>query len=331
MTKTTAHAALLFAIMGASQASSSATMTEPMPYPATQKIEHVDTYFGTAVADPYHWLEDDNAPETKTWVDAQNKLTFGYLSHIPYRAQVLERIKTLANYVKYSAPFKKNNDVFFYKNDGLQNQSVLYTQKGYDGKPEVLLDPNAFSADGTVRLTSFVLSKDGKYAAYGRTAIPGSDWYDLYVMDMQTHQTLPEVLHWARYSSASWRGDGFYYSRYPEPEKGKELTAKNENQKVYFHKVGTPQSADTLAYEDLAHPSYYVNVSTTEDERFAVLSAQDPDKRGNSLYVRDEAAGEANFKPIVSDITEDSYGVVDNIGDKLLVSTNRNAPKQKLM
>lgn len=327
MTKSAAHAALLFALICAW----SAVSAEPLQYPITQKIEHVDTYFGTAVSDPYHWLEDDNAPATKDWVTAQNKLTFGYLAQIPYRQKVLERVKALANYAKYSAPFKKNDDVFFYKNDGLQNQSVLYAQKGYDGKPEVLLDPNTFSADGTIRLTSFVLSKDGKYAAYGRTAIPGSDWYDLYVMDLNTRKTLPEVLHWARYSSASWRGDGFYYSRYPEPEKGKELTAKNENQKVYFHKVGTPQSADTLVYEDTAHPSYYVNVGTTEDERFAVLSVQDPDKRGNGLYVRNEALAEIEFKPIVKDITEDSFSVVDNIGDGLLIATNRNAPKQKVM
>ncbi len=331
MTKSAAHMALLFALIGASQSSWSASNTEPLQYPPTQKIDHIDTYFGTAVSDPYHWLEDDNAPATKAWVEAQNKLTFGYLAQIPYREKVLDRIKTLVNYAKYSAPFKKNDDVFFYKNDGLQNQAVLYTQKGYDGKPEVLLDPNTFSADGTIRLTSFVLSKDGKYAAYGRTAIPGSDWYDLYVMDMTTHKTLPEVLHWARYSSASWRGDGFYYSRYPEPEKGKELTAKNENQKVYFHKIGTPQDADTLVYEDTAHPSYYVSVGTTEDERFAVLSVQDPDKRGNGLYVRDETSGNTDFKPIVKDITEDSFNVVDNIGDNLLIATNRSAPKQKVM
>ncbi|MBV8665130.1 MAG: S9 family peptidase [Burkholderiaceae bacterium] len=304
---------------------------QQLAYPHTRQVDQVDNYFGTKVADPYRWLEDDHAADTEAWVAAQNKLTFGYLAAIPYRAQVQQRVKALANYVRYSAPFKKNGDLFYYKNDGLQNQSVLYTQKGGDGKPEVLLDPNSFSADGTVRLTSFVLSKDGRYAAYGRTAIPGSDWYDLYVMDMQTRQTLPEVLHWARYAHAAWRGDGFYYSRYPEPEKGKELTAKNEYQKVYFHKVGTPQSADTLIYEDNEHPSYYVGVETTEDERFAVLSAQDPNKRGNSLLVRDDAKGDAAFTPIIKENSEDSFGVVDNMADKLLIQTNRNAPNQKVM
>ena len=221
--------------------------------------------------------------------------------------------------------------MFFYKNDGLQNQAVLYVQKGYEGKPEVLLDPNTFSSDGTVRLTSFVLSKDGRYASYGRTAIPGSDWHELHVMDMKTHQTLPDTINWVRYADANWRGDGFYYSRYPQPEKGKELTAKNENQKVYYHKLGTNQSDDVLVYEDTAHPSWYLSVGTTEDERFAVLSVQDPDKRGNSLFVRDDAKGDTAFTPIVKENSEDSFGVVDNIGDKLLIQTNRNAPNQKVM
>ena len=331
MSKAVPRAGLVLAVLSACQLISMPVNAQHLTYPQTKKTDQVDTYFGTPVADPYRWLEDDNSAETKAWVTAQNKVTFDYLNTIPYRGKVLERIKSLANYARYSAPFKKNDDVFFYKNDGLQNQSVLYVQKGYEGKPEVLLDPNSFSPDGTVRLTSFVLSKDGRYAAYGRTAIPGSDWYDLYVMDMATHKTLPEVLHWARYSSASWRGDGFYYSRYPEPEKGKELTAKNEFQKVYFHKVGTPQSADTLVYEDVAHPGFYVGVGTTEDERYAVLSVQDPDKRGNSLFVRDDAKGDTAFTPIVKENSDDSFNVLDNVGEKLLIQTNRNAPNQKVM
>ena len=300
-------------------------------YPSTRKDDHVDMYFGTSISDPYRWLEDDNSPETKAWVEAQNEVTFGYLGQIPSRGRVLDRLKTLVDFVRYSAPFKKNENVFFFKNDGLQNQSVLYIQNGFDGEPEVLLDPNTFSEDGTIRLTSFVLSKDGKYASYGKTAIAGSDWFDLYVMDMTTRQTLPEVLRWARYSRASWSGDGFYYSRYPEPEKGKELTAKNEFQKVYYHEVGTPQSDDRLVYEDVDHPTFYVSVDTTEDERFAVLSIQDPNKRGNALYVRDDAADELDFTPFVKELTEDSFGVVDNIDNALLIHTNRGAPNGKLI
>ncbi len=326
-----ARAGLLLSVASVFQFLPCTVNAQHLTYPETKKTDHVDTYFGTAVPDPYRWLEDDNSPETKSWVQAQNKVTFDYLNATPYRAKVLERVKALANYAKYSAPFKKNDDVFFYKNDGLQNQSVLYVQKGYEGKPEVLLDPNTFSPDGTVRLTSFVLSKDGRYATYGRTAIPGSDWHDVYVMDMKTHQTLPDVIHWVRYADATWRGDGFYYSRYPEPEKGKELTARNENQKVYYHKIGTQQSEDQLVYEDAAHPTWYVSIATTEDERFAALYVQDPDKRGNSLFVRDDAKGETAFKPIVAENSEDSFSVVDNLGDKLLIQTNRNAPNQKVM
>ena len=245
MTKALLRTGLLLSVAGAFQFLPCTVNAQHLTYPETKKTDHVDTYFGTQVPDPYRWLEDDNSAETKAWVQAENKVTFDYLGAIPYRNKVLERVKALANYAKYSAPFKKNDDVFFYKNDGLQNQSVLYVQKGYEGKPEVLLDPNTFSPDGTVRLTSFVLSKDGRYAAYGRTAIPGSDWHELHVMDMKTHQTLPDTINWVRYADATWRGDGFYYSRYPQPEKGKELTAKNENQKVYYHKIGTSQDQDT--------------------------------------------------------------------------------------
>jgi prolyl oligopeptidase len=304
---------------------------QALHYPVSKKIDHTDTYFGTAVSDPYHWLEDSNAPDTQAWVTAQNALTFDYLGKIPYRDSVFKRIQGLVNYAKYSAPFKKNGKVYFYKNDGLQNQSVLYVQQGDHGTPEVLLDPNTFSPDGTIRLAAFDLSKNGRYAVYGRTAIPGSDWTNLYVMDMATHTTLPEVIHWVKFSSGAWHGDGFYYSRYPEPVKGQELTARNQNQKVYFHKIGTPISADTLVYEDPAHPNFFVDVGTTEDERYAVLSVQDPTKRGNSLAVRDDNLGEKTFTPVVKEITESSYSVLDNAGDHLLIVTNHDAPNQKVM
>ncbi|WP_374347262.1 prolyl oligopeptidase family protein [Chitinimonas sp.] len=304
---------------------------EALSYPTTRKVDQVDNYFGTSVADPYRWLEDDNAADTKAWVVEQNKLTFGQLEQIPFRPAVLNRIKTIANYAKYSAPFQKNGYIYFYKNDGLQNQSVLYVQKGEQGKPEILLDPNTFSADGTVKLTSFAISKDGRYAAYGRTAIPGSDWHDIYVMDLRTRKTLPEVIRWAKYSDASWRGDGFYYSRFPEPPKDKVLTARNEHQKVYYHKIGTPQSADVLVHEDPKNPTFYVSVSVTEDERFAILTEQDPNKRGNTLAVRDERKGEKAFRPIIAEFSEDSFSVIDNEGDKLFIETNRKAPNKKVM
>jgi prolyl oligopeptidase len=207
-------------------------------------------------------------------------------------------------------------------------------QKGLTGKPELLLDPNTFSPDGTVRLTSFRLSRDGRYAAYEKTAIPGSDWRDLYVMDMATRRTLPEVLHWVKFSDTAWHGDGFYYSRFPAPAAGAELTVRAEHQQVWFHRVGTPQRDDALVYEDRDHPSYFVSVETTEDERYAALSVIDRDKRGNALYVRDErgapAAGAA-FRPIVAEITEDRYDVVDNQADRLFIVTTRQAPNRQLL
>jgi len=300
-------------------------------YPTTRKTDHVDTYFGVSVSDPYRWLEDDNSQETMDWVEAQNAVTFGYLDQFPYHGPVLARLKTLLNYARYSVPFKKHGDIFYFKNDGLQNQSVLWVQKGYDGEPAILLDPNTFSDDGTISLTFFELSKDGRYAVYGKTAISGSDWRDLYVMDMSSRQTLPEVIRWVRYSGASWAGDGFYYSRYPEPEKGKELTGLNENQKVYFHKIGTEQSDDRLVYDDTAHPTYRVGLETTEDERFGVLTVHDPDKRGNALYVRDESLSETGFRPIVEEMSDDHYRVIDHVDGKLLVHTNHKAPNGKVV
>ena len=203
-----------------------------------------------------------------------------------------KRIRALADYPRYSVPFRKNGFVYFYKNDGLQNQAVLYVQKGLDGTPEVLLDPNTFSADSTVRLESFALSRDGRYAAYETTAIPGSDWRDLHVLDMATGKPLPDRLRWVRFSTTAWRGDGFYYSRYPEPARGSELTAPTEHQSVYFHRVGTAQGDDVLVFEDSARPLRFNSIQTTEDERFAIRTSQEPGRLGNDLWVRDETASD---------------------------------------
>jgi prolyl oligopeptidase len=306
-------------------------MAADITYPATRQVVQIDNYFGTEVADPYRWLEDDNAVDTKDWVARQNALTFSWLRRIPFRDALLTRIRTIANYARYSTPFEKDGQVFFYKNDGLQNQAVLYVQQGMTGKPEVLLDPNPFSTDGTVKLESFTLSHDGRYAVYAKTAIPGSDWRDFYVMDMTTRRTLPEVLHWIKFSGADWRGNGFYYSRFPEPAKGAEMTATMTGMTVWFHRVGTPQSADTLVYQDTAHPEYFVGVQTTEDERFAILSVRDLSRRGNALFVREEGAQDEAFKPVVADISDDSFGAVGNDGARLLIRTNRGAPNRKLM
>ena len=308
-----------------------ASAPPPITYPATPTVAQTDNYFGTTVADPYRWLEDDHAAQTKEWVAAQNRVTDSVLDRIAFLPALRERLRTLSNYARYSAPFQKNGRLFFYKNDGLQNQSVLYVQNGAAGTPEVLLDPNTFSADGTVRLASFRLSRDGRYAVYAKTAIPGSDWEDLYVLDMTTRRTLPEVLHWVRYSGTAWRGDGFYYSRFAAPAKGSELTARAQNQKVWFHRVGTAQESDTLVYEDPAHPSRLVGVETTEDERFAVLQRFEFGQRGNDLFVRDERAGERGFRPIVSEIGDARFELVDSVGDALLVATTLGAPNRRVV
>ena len=305
---------------------------QKIQYPQTRTVEHFDTYFGERVADPYRWLEEENAPETARWVEEQNKVTFAYLEKIPYRAAIKARLEKLYNYPRIGAPSRRGDYYIFSKNDGLQNQSVLYIQKGLDGRPEVLIDPNKFSADGTTQLGGFSPSKDLKYAAYCK-ATGGSDWRDCFVMEVATRKTLPDELKWVKVSGLAWQGDGFYYSRYDATDEAKALTTKNEGHKVYFHKVGTPQEQDALVYEDKANPQRFHNVTTTEDERFAILNVSDRGKgrKGNSLFYRDLSKGEKAWTPIVAEIGDDTFGVVDNVGDKFLLQTNRNAPNWKVV
>ncbi len=297
-------------------------------YPATKKIEHTDNYHGTTVADPYRWLEDDRSAETAEWVKQQNVVTFSYLEKIPYRADLQKRLEKIFNYAKYSSPSRKGEWFYFYKNDGLQNQSVLYRQKGLDGTPELVIDPNKLSTDGTTRLVQFVLSKDGKYAGMALSK-GGSDWQDIVIMDMATKQNLPEKLEWVKVSGISWQGNGFYYSRYPKPE-GSALAAKNENHQVFFHKINTTQDADELVFEDKVNPQRFNGVYTTEDEQFSFLNISDrgKGKDGNALYFR--ALGQKEFKPIVAEITNFSYSVIDNVGQSFLIKTNQNAPNDKV-
>jgi prolyl oligopeptidase len=238
----------------------------------------------------------------------------------------------LYNYPRISAPFRRGDTYFFTKNDGLQNQSVYYIQKGVNGKPEVFLDPNTFSADGTSVLSAFSLSKDGRYLAYG-ISTGGSDWVTLSLMEVDSRKKLNDEIKWLKASGVSWQGDGFYYSRYPEPEKGAELISKNEFQTVYFHKVGTPQSEDVLIYEDKENPQRFQNVGTTEDEHFAILSISErgKGKKGNSLFYKDLSQNETKFSPLIPEIGNDSYGVIDNVGDKFLIRTDRNAPNGRVI
>jgi prolyl oligopeptidase len=313
-------------------ASSRSSSDLKIVYPETKKVDVVDDYFGTKVADPYRWLEDESSAEVKAWIEDQNRVTFAYLDKIPYREKLKARLTELYNYPRISAPFRRGDTYFFTKNDGLQNQSVFYIQKGVNGKAEVFLDPNKFSTDGTSVLSAFSLSKDGKYLAYGISQ-GGSDWTTLSVMEVDTRKKLADELKWLKISGVSWQGDGFYYSRYPEPEKGRELSSKNEFQTVYFHKVGTPQSEDVLVYEDKANPQRFQSVGTTEDERFAILniSERGKGKKGNSLFYKDLSKNETKFTPIIAEIGDDSYGVIDNIGDKFLIRTNHKAPNSRVV
>ncbi|MCU1266700.1 MAG: family peptidase [Acidobacteria bacterium] len=303
-----------------------------LAYPEAKRVEQVDDYFGTKVADPYRWLEDENSAETKQWVEDENKVTFAYLDTIPYRAQIKTRLETLQNYPRFTAPTRRGDWYFFSKNDGLQNQNVQYMQKGLNGAPELLLDPNKLSADGTSKLAAFSLSRSGKYLGYG-VSQGGSDWSNVYVMEVASRQTLPDKLEWIKASGVSWRGDeGFYYSRYPAPEKGKEMTTRNEFQAVYFHKVGTPQSADELVYEDKENSLRFHNVVVTEDDRFAVLSVSERAKhKGNALFYRDLSKSEKTFSPIVAEIGDDGYRLIDEVNGRFLLETNHKAPNGRVI
>ncbi len=304
-----------------------------LKYPETKKVTQTDEYFGTKVEDPYRWLEDDKSDETKEWVMAQNKVTQAYLEQIPYRKKFQDAIEKVFNYPKYTAPFRKGEWYYFYKNDGLQNQSVLYRQKGLNGNPEMIIDPNKLSPDGTTRLQLFSLNKDGKYAVVGLSQ-GGSDWQTYYVRDMTTGKNLADELSWVKISGAAWAGNGFYYSRYPAPEKGASgLSAKNENHMVYYHKVGTSQSEDVLIYEDKANPQRFHTTGTSEDERFLFLSISDRGKGfdGNAISFMDLKAGDKNFKPLVKDISNDDYNVIENTDTKFLLKTSAGAPNGKVI
>jgi prolyl oligopeptidase len=298
-------------------------------YPETKKINHTDQYHGTTVADPYRWLEDDNSADTKAWVQAQNKVSFGYLEQIPSRSLIKQQLEKVYNYPKYTSPFRRGEMYYFYKNNGLQNQSVLYRQKGLDGTPELVIDPNKLSPDGTTRLSVFNLSKDGNYAVCGFSK-GGSDWQEYGVMDMKTLQMMPDKIEWVKVSGASWQGDGFYYSRYPKPE-GSALAAKNENHQVFFHKVGTTQAADELVYEDKANPQRFHGVSVTRDERFSILNISDrgKGKDGNALFFRE--LGQKEFKPIVSEVSDHQFSIVTNVDDKFLIQTNKGAKNERVI
>ena len=287
-----------------------------LKYPDTKKENVVDDYNGAKVEDPYRWLEDDNSEQTKAWVKEENKVTFDYLSRIPYRDKIKKRIEEMWNYPKYGAPFQKGDHYYFQKNDGLQNQSVWFTQKGLSGKPEVFIDPNKLSEDGTVSLGGINFSLNGRYAAY-TIQKSGSDWQEGYIMDVATKKLLGDKLTWLKFTGFSWKGDeGFYYSRFPEPKDEDQLKGKNTNQQVYYHKLGTAQSEDKLIYEDKDHPLRSAGVGLTEDERFVILGTSEGTS-GGEVWVWDmKDPSQTKFSLLIPGFATDP-NVIDNAGDKL--------------
>ncbi|WP_304708025.1 prolyl oligopeptidase family protein [uncultured Rikenella sp.] len=300
------------------------------PYPETRKdTTVVDDYHGTQVADPYRWLEDDRSTETAAWVAVQNAVTQDYLAQIPYREQIKQRLTELYDYPKEGTPFRVGEYYFFYRNDGLQNQSVLYYQKGLDGTPEVFLDPNTLSKDGTVALNTVTFSKDDRYAAYS-VSRSGSDWVDIYVMEVATRKQLVDKIEWVKFSGASWGDGGFYYSRYDAPAEGASAySAKNEFQKVYFHKLGTSQAEDRLIYEDKTHPLRYFSGFVSDDFRWLFIVGSEGTS-GNEILYKNLTVPNASFKTLFKGFAND-YSIVDCIGNTAYVLTNDAAPNFRLV
>ena len=318
----------LMLILPACQREGGESVQAQLEYPETKKVDQIDDYFGTKVEDPYRWLENQNDPEVREWIEEQNKLTFSYLEEIPFREKIRQRVTEIYNYPKYSSQFRAGDNYFFYKNDGLQNQSVIYIQKGLDGEAEVFVDPNKLSEDGTVRIGLVGFSRDNHYVTIARSEA-GSDWQGLRVMEVESKKELDDRIQWVKFSGASWHGNGFYYSGYDRPEEDQELSARNKFQKIYYHKLGDPQEKDTLIYEDREHPLRYFGVDVTEGEEYMFLYVSEG-THGNELYYRDLSAKERNFKPLIQDFEYDSH-VIDNVGDKFLVYTNADAPNYKVV
>jgi len=302
--------------------------TKKMDYPLTKKVTQVDDYFGTKVEDPYRWLENDTTAETKEWVLTEQKFTEDYLSKIPFREKIMKRYKEILNYPKYFSGIKVGDYILFTKNDGLQNQSVYYIQKGLEGEPKVFIDPNKLSSDGSVSVGFDGFSNDKKYVAYHINQA-GSDWQAIYVMEIETQKQLSDKLDWIKFGGVAWRGNGFYYSRYDKPVKGTELTVKNEYQKVFYHKLGDPQEKDLLVYEDKQHPLMYIGASVTEDERF-LLIYKSKGTDGVEIWYKDLTTGMKDFR-IVFPGFDLNYGIINNIGDKFLVNTNEGAGNYRVI
>lgn len=296
-------------------------------YPKTKKVDQVDTYFGVKVADPYRWLEDDRSPEVEEWVKAENAVTNDYLSKIPFREKLKQQLTKVWNYAKMGVPITRGSRIFFQKNSGLENQSVLYMQDGAKSTPVVLLDPNKLSTDGTVALVNYDISKDGKYLAYA-TSDGGSDWETINVKNIATGEVLMDEIKWVKFSSISWYHNGFFYSRYDAPQSGNKLTNINENQKVYYHKVGTSQALDELVYQDVEHPMRNFTTQVTDDDKYLILYVTESTS-GNNIMIKNLQRNEDFVQLTIG--FEFDYKVIDHIDDNLYVVTNYKAPKYRLV
>ncbi len=298
-------------------------------YPETAKGDQVDDYFGVKVADPYRWLEDDMSAETADWVKEENKLTFNYLNHIPYRKDLKERLTEVYNYERVSAPDKQGDWYYFYKNNGLQNQSVLYRKNSEAGEPEVFLDPNTFKEDGTVSLAGTSFSKDGSLFGY-LISEGGSDWRKAIVLKTSDKTIVGDTLKNVKFSGLSWKGnEGFYYSSYDKPKEGSALSAKTQYHKLYYHQLGTPQSSDRLVFGGEAQPRRYIFAAVTEDEKYLVISAANSTS-GNELYIQDLFKRNTPIVNIVDNF-EQNHNLVYNTGSKLFIQTDLNAPNNRLV
>ena len=297
-------------------------------YPVTTKNSTKNKYFSTIVNDPYQWLEDDNSPKTKEWIKDQNEITFDYLDRIPFRNNIQNRLKEIWDYEKISAPFKKGDNYYYFKNSGIQNQSILYASKKLDSNEKIILDPNTFSSNGTVSLSGIYFNKDATLLGYSKS-ISGSDWKEFFIHDLVNNIDLNDHLKWIKFSGMSWAGHGFYYSRYSKPEDGGEFDDTNENSQIFYHKLGTSQDEDKLIYSDLNNPKISNYIATTDDEKY-VLLYRSKGTSGNALYISNIYNGTHDFKPIIEDYEHD-HNIIGNIGSTFYLHTNYKAKNWRLI
>ena len=333
MATTGACAALTACESGPDRATSMSRDGAVWAYPQAPRAEVVDVLHGVSVADPYRWMEDQESPELRQWIEQENAVTDAYLERIPERREIRDRLTELWNYERWGLPYEEGGRWFVSRNDGLQNQSVLYTMRSLDGEMRVLLDPNTFSEDGTMALSGTAVSPDAEHIAYG-VSDGGSDWQRWRVRDIETGEDLDETLEWVKFSGASWTkdGEGFFYSRYPAPESGQEdLADTNFNQKLYYHRVGTPQSEDVLVYERPDNPKMGFGASVTEDGRYVMISVWEGSSRNNRYYYMDLSDGVRGEVVRLLDENDAQYGFVGNEGPVFYFFTNSDAPMGRLI